>query len=150
VNQDVAHLVERRMSQARETLRAARVLFTSGHYRDCVNRAYYAMFYAGLGLLASRLIGASKHSGVLSLFGEHFVKTGRFSMEAGRHLRMAFELRQKSDYREDFCPTLEQTQEVVAQAEDFLEEADRVWADMRTNIASPTKDPLTEGTQPQS
>jgi uncharacterized protein (UPF0332 family) len=99
----------------------------SGHLRDAINRGYYAMFYAGLALLASRMLGTSKHSGVIGLFGEHFIKTGQFSPEAGRHLRSAFDLRQKSDYREDFDPTREQAEEVVAHAEAFLAEAKVVW-----------------------
>lgn len=85
------------------------------------------MFYAGLALLATRMLGTSKHAGVISLFGEQFVKTGLFSKDAGRHLRMAFDLRQKSDYREDFDPTREQTEEVVRHAEAFLSEARDVW-----------------------
>ena len=128
MTRDVAYLVSRRLSQATETLQAASELLSAGHYRDAVNRAYYAMFYAGLALLATRMLGTSKHSGVLSLFGKHFVKTGHFSPTAGRYLREAFDLRQKSDYREDFEPTREQAEEVVAHAREFLAEANRVWA----------------------
>jgi len=123
--------VSRRFEQATETLEAAVQLLHTGHDRDAINRAYYSMFYAGLALLATRMVGASKHSGVISLFGKHFVKTGEFSPEAGRHLREAFDLRQKSDYREDFDPTHEQAVEIVSHAGAFLEEAKKVW-DMQT------------------
>ncbi len=126
-NPEISYLVSRRLAQAAETLQAATELLDAGHYRDAINRAYYAMFYAGLALLATRMLGTSKHSGVLGLFGKHFVKTGHFSREAGRHLREAFDLRQKSDYREDFEPSREQADEVVAHARTFLDEANRVW-----------------------
>lgn len=122
-----AYLISRRFEQATETLDAARQLLHSGHLRDAINRAYYSMFYAGLALLATRMLGASKHTGVLSLFGKHFVKTGEFSPEAGRHLHEAFDLRQKSDYREDFDPTLGQAEEIVTHAEGFLKEAKQTW-----------------------
>lgn len=124
---DVRRLVEYRLDQAAETLRAARELLDQGHLRDCINRAYYAMFYAGLGLLATRMVGSSKHTGVLSLFGQHFVKTGEFPAAAGRYLREAFDLRQKCDYREFFEPEEAQARELIEHAEEFLAEARRVW-----------------------
>lgn len=135
MNDEAAYLVSRRFEQATETLDAAAQLLQSGHLRDAINRAYYSMFYAGLALLATRMLGASKHSGVISLFGKHFVKTGEFSPEAGRHLHEAFDLRQKSDYREDFDPTREQAIEIVSHAEAFLKEAKQTWC-MQRNAAA--------------
>jgi uncharacterized protein (UPF0332 family) len=131
VTDEAAYLISRRFEQATETLDAAMQLLHSGHLRDAINRAYYSMFYAGLALLATRMLGASKHSGVISLFGKHFVKTGEFSPEAGRHLHEAFDLRQKSDYREDFDPTREQAAEIVTHAEAFLIEAKQYWGIQR-------------------
>jgi len=119
----VKKLVEYRFSQAEETLAVAKKLQTEGYHRDAVNRAYYAMFYCGLGLLASRELGSSKHSGVLSLFSLHFVKTGIFSKESGRYLREAFELRQRCDYREFVEIQPEQVNEVVQHAEKFIHES---------------------------
>ncbi len=109
----------------------AKELRTAGHYRDTVNRAYYAMFYCGLALLASKGLGASKHSGVLSLLNRYFVKTGEFPIEDGRHLREAFELRQSGDYREFVQIAPEQAQEAVAKAEAFLEHTRQALADMK-------------------
>lgn len=128
MNQAVVKLVEYRLMQAHDTLEAARDLFRGRRQRDAVNRAYYAMFYASLGLLASRMLGTSRHSGVLSLFGEHFVKTGIFSPEAGRHLRQAFEIRQKCDYQPFVVPTTSQVAEIIESAARFLDEAQNVWA----------------------
>ena len=119
----VKKLAEYRFSQAEETLAVAKKLQTEGYHRDAVNRAYYAMFYCGLGLLASRELGSSKHSGVLSLFSLHFVKTGIFSKESGRYLREAFELRQRCDYREFVEIQQEQVNEVVRHAEKFIHES---------------------------
>lgn len=126
---DIRKLIAYRLDQAAETLDAARELVAAGHYRDAVNRAYYAMFYCGLALLASKGLGASKHSGVLSLFNRYFVRTGEFPLEDGRHLQEAFELRQRSDYREFVQITPEQAQEAMAQAEAFLEHTRRALVD---------------------
>jgi len=119
-------LIEYRFQQANETLIAANELFQNGHYRDAVNRGYYAMFYCGLGLLAAKNLGSSKHSGVLSLFSRHFVKTGQISIEAGRHFREAFELRQNCDYREFVDITKAQTQEIIENAKAFIAEIQKV------------------------
>lgn len=122
---DLRKLIIYRLEQAAQTLDVARELSAAGHYRDTVNRAYYAMFYCGLALLASKGLGTSKHSGMLSLFNRYFVKTGEFPLEDGRRLQEAFELRQRSDYHEFIQITLEQAQEAVAKAEAFLEHTRR-------------------------
>ncbi len=127
---DLRKLIAYRLEQAAETVEVARELSAAGHYRDAVNRAYYAMFYCGLALLASKGLGTSKHSGVLSLFNRYFVKTGEFSLEDGRHLQETFELRQRSDYHEFIQITVEQAQEAVARAEAFLGHTRRALADM--------------------
>jgi len=94
MSEDIRRLIAYRLDQAQETLNAARELAAAGHERDAVNRGYYAMFYGALAMLASKGLGASKHSGVLSLLGRHFIKTGAFPVDYGRYLREAFELRQ--------------------------------------------------------
>ena len=129
---EIRALVEHRLRQAEETLQAARELLVSCHYRDSVNRGYYAMIYAGLALLASRVLGTSKHSGLLSLFGQHFIKTGEFSAEAGRYLRQAFELRQECDYEDLMEATQQQAEEIITHAGLFLAEAKRVWERLQT------------------
>ena len=129
MNEDLRKLTAYRLGQAAETLEAARELFAAGHYRDAVNRAYYAMFYCALALLASKGLGASKHSGVLSLFNRYFVKTGEFPLEEGRHLQEAFELRQGSDYREFVQITKEQVQETLVKADAFLQHTRRALVD---------------------
>ena len=47
-------LLRYRMEQAHETLREAEVLLNESALRGTVNRAYYAMFYALLALLATK------------------------------------------------------------------------------------------------
>lgn len=93
-------LVRLRMEQATETLREARVLLSEHAGRGAVNRAYYAMFYAVLALLAIKGLGSSKHSGTISLFDREFVRPGALPKELSRSLHMAFERRQQADYGE--------------------------------------------------
>jgi uncharacterized protein (UPF0332 family) len=129
VTDDTRGLIAYRLEQATETLDGAKALCALGHYRDAVNRAYYAMFYCGLALLASKGLGAGKHSGVLGLLNRYLIKTGEFPAEDGRHLREAFELRQRSDYREFVQVTAQEAQNAIANAETFLEHTRRALVD---------------------
>ena len=63
-----------RIKRALETLEDARVLAQSSRWNACVNRLYYACFYAVSALLLQKGLSSSKHTGVRSLFNQHYVK----------------------------------------------------------------------------
>lgn len=84
------------------------------------------MFYATLALLTTKGLGASKHSGVIRLFHQHFVQSQEFDQEIARSLSLAFDLRNKADYRELTAPSSEQAAEVLDSANKFVAEAKRV------------------------
>lgn len=128
MSEEVQALVSYRLVQAEQALAAARSEQEAGRFRDAINRAYYAMFYCGLALLASRRIGANKHSGLIAKVSELFVKEGPLPGHLGRALNLAFDLRQKADYREFFEPTPEQTAQVISSADEFLAETKKVLA----------------------
>jgi uncharacterized protein (UPF0332 family) len=64
----------------------------------CVNRLYYACFYAVSGLLLQDGLSASKHTGVRSLFNRHYVRTGKVPKELAPIYNDLFERRQEGDY----------------------------------------------------
>ncbi len=113
-------LISYRIGQSHETLREAEVLFNQSAFRGSVNRAYYAMFYAVLALLATRQMGTSKHAGVLSLFDREFVKTGIFPRELSKSLRVAFDRRQTYDYGEFVAMDDMKSQETLKDANTFV------------------------------
>jgi len=98
VKPELAALARHRMAQAHETLAEADQLLASQAFRGAVNRLYYAAFYAARALLATRDIDAARHSGLITLFQQHFVKTGLVPAETGKVFARAFEKRQNSDY----------------------------------------------------
>lgn len=94
-------LIRYRMERARETLNTAQLLLAqNADTASIVNRAYYAMFYAALAILATIGEEASKHSGVLAMFDRHFIKTGILPKEMGKLLHTAFDTRQTGDYED--------------------------------------------------
>ena len=71
---------------AEEGIAAAKLLLGSDHPAFASSRAYYAMFSVAQALLLSKDFSFSKHSAVISAFGQHFAKTGILP----RHLHRAF------------------------------------------------------------
>lgn len=101
-------LVLHRLARAREAIEEARVLLATKHANACVNRLYYACFYAVSALLLTEGRASSKHSGVRSLFMQHWVKPGKVAVPQARLYRQLFENRQQGDYA-DFVFFAEET-----------------------------------------
>jgi uncharacterized protein len=115
----LGEILRYRLDQAYETLREAEILLGESALRGAINRAYYAMFYALLALLATKQLGTSKHSGALRLFDREFVKPGLFPRELSRSLRLAFNLRQMQDYKEVADVDLVTAETTLIEASDF-------------------------------
>lgn len=133
ITENIQALVAYRLEQSDETLDAARVLLDKTLDRSAVNRAYYAMFYAVLALLATRKRETSKHGGAISLFDKEFVKTGTFNKDFSRWLHDAFDLRQRSDYVRDFKVTREEAAATIERAVSFVEGVKTTLAELSKN-----------------
>ena len=86
------------LDKSYEANESAAVLLEHRHYAACVNRLYYAAFYALSAALAKRGLSYGKHSAVRASMHRDFVKTGLLSAEAGMIYNRLFEWRQKADY----------------------------------------------------
>ena len=93
-----SQLVSYRLRRARETLADAHILADASRWNPCVNRLYYACFYAVSALLIQAGLSSSKHTGLRSLFNRHFVKTNKVPKERARIFNDLFERRQEGDY----------------------------------------------------
>jgi uncharacterized protein (UPF0332 family) len=91
-------LVSYRLQRARETLADALILADAGRWNPCVNRLYYACFYAVSALLIQEGLSSTKHTGLRSLFNRHFVKTNKVPKDKARIFNDLFERRQEGDY----------------------------------------------------
>lgn len=88
----------RELRRARQELSAARALIESGFATQAVSRAYYAAFFAAEAALLSIGQSRSKHSGVISAFGQHIVREGGLDSRHGKALRSLFDRRNTADY----------------------------------------------------
>jgi uncharacterized protein (UPF0332 family) len=119
-------LISYRLERAHETLQDARILANSERWNACVNRLYYACFYAVSALLIQNGLSSSKHAGVRSLFNRHYVKTGKVPKNLARTYNDLFERRQESDYMDFISFEASQVRRWIAQAEAFVEHIFRV------------------------
>jgi uncharacterized protein (UPF0332 family) len=114
-------LIQYRMERAYQTLNAAQLLREqSADTASIVNRAYYAMFYAALALLATIGEETSKHGGVMALFDKHFIKTGVLPKEMGKFLHTAFDARQTGDYEDKSEISREMSEQILEFAVKFI------------------------------
>ncbi len=109
------------IKRAEKYLRSAELLLKEGDYESSVSRTYYAMFYSAQAVLLTKNLSFSSHKGVISAFGEHFIKTGVFPKEMGRELNRAFEKRQISDYEYTFIISKTEAEEVLKSGKEFVE-----------------------------
>ena len=113
--------VESLIKRAMKYLKSAEILLEDGDCESSVSRAYYAMFYSAEALLLTKGLSFSSHRGVISAFGEHFVKTGIFSKGMGRELNRAFEKRQLGDYEYTFVISEDEAKKILENGEKFVE-----------------------------
>jgi uncharacterized protein (UPF0332 family) len=109
-----------RLKEARESIEEARVLLNHQMLRGAINRMYYACFYGVEGLLWTKRLRFSKHSGVLSTFQQHWVHAGKLPPEMGKFYAQLFDWRLKGDYKEAQF-SQEQVESWYTAATEFLE-----------------------------
>ncbi len=128
--------IEDLIKKAWRFLRTAELALKDGDYDSCVSRAYYAMFFTAEALLLSKGLKASSHSGVITLFGEHFVKTGIFDREMGKALKRAYDSRQKGDYAAGFLIDKEEAEEKLNDAKKFVKMVEKYLRSSTENRSS--------------
>lgn len=123
--QDRESLSEYRLKDGKEKLKAAKILLEQGLLKDSISRSYYAMFSAARALLATKKLDSRKHSGIISLFNQHFVKKGLIARDCGRMLLAAREARERGDDEDFLKVSKEEATSQVAEATHSIKEIAR-------------------------
>ena len=108
------------IAKAEKFLSTAEQALNTGDYDSCVSRCYYAMFFMAEAVLLTKSLTASSHKGVISLFGEHFVKTKILERNLGKALNDAYDKRLVGDYGVGFTVTEQQAKDLLTTAQDFV------------------------------
>jgi uncharacterized protein (UPF0332 family) len=118
-----------RLKRARQHLKSARDLLTNEDFADSISRSYYAIFQVARALLATAQLESRKHSGVIALFNQHFVKPGKVDKQLGVILKNARRYRELADYDDLAEFAQEDAEEQIRDAEKFLSEVEQFLRD---------------------
>jgi len=119
-------LARHRFERAETTLNEAVDELNRNNYRLTVNRAYYSVFYAMRAFLATVNKDSSKHSGVLALFNQYFIKTGIIPEINFKAIQSLIDLRHEGDYQDFAKITEEEALGSVETAKMIIE----IWKDV--------------------
>jgi uncharacterized protein (UPF0332 family) len=108
------------IEKAERFLRTAERTMSDGDFDSCASRCYYAMFFMAEAALLTRGLTGSSHRRVISLFGEHFVKTGVLDKYLGRVFNDAYDERLVGDYAVGLAIAREEAEELLDAARDFV------------------------------
>ena len=97
-------LAKWRMEKAEKTLSDAHKLYRFGMYQICLNRSYYAVFYAMQAANSLYAFDSRKHSGVISFFQRTFLKTGLIDKALSHVITETYNYRSRADYEDMFEP----------------------------------------------
>ena len=121
MTEETRTLVRYRLGRAREALEEAVLLLERGYTNTCVNRLYYACFYAVSALLLARGLSSARHSGIRALFHQHIVKPGMINVPLGQMYDRLFDNRQKGDYADLVRFALNDVQPWIEEARTFVD-----------------------------
>ena len=79
-----------------------------------------------MALLLTKDLSSARHTGIRALFNEHFVRTGKVSVEQGRFFSRMYDFRQKGDYADYVQFEEAKIKEWLASAEAFINDVDQV------------------------
>ena len=120
--EDYKHEVQLYIENAQEMLASAKVNLDNDFYASCVNRSYYAVFYAANALLATLGEARSKHSGVIGVFRQRFIKTGELPAELSEIYGDLMNSRQNGDYDINTRIEMETAKELLEKSRRFTDE----------------------------
>lgn len=110
-----------RIKRALETLDATKVCIESKHYKDAINRSYYAFFYAIKAVLAMEGTDFKRHKDVVAYFNKNYVATEIFDKKLGRMLANLQQTRETSDYDDFYIASKEDAQIQCESTENIIE-----------------------------
>lgn len=85
-----------------------------------ITSSYYCFFWLVRGLLADKNIVTKRHSAAREMFSLHFIKTGEIPERFKDYFAILFDRRQIADYDVDGEFPLDEINQLITMAEEFL------------------------------
>ena len=114
-------LSKHRLEQAKEDLKASKVLYDIKLLKSANNRAYYSIFHSLKAVLALETIDFKRHKDVIAYFNKNYIHTEIFPKSIGRKISAASRIREDSDYDDEFIVKPEDTLAQIETAQEIIE-----------------------------
>lgn len=112
-------LANHRLEQAKEELEAGYLLYEKNYFKSANNRAYYSIFHSIKAVLALEPIDFKKHKSVLAYFNKNYINKEIFPKNIGRKIMNASNIRDDSDYDDEFIVDSNKTKEQLETAKEL-------------------------------
>ena len=115
-------MVALELEKADSTFAEHEGLTEKGYWSNLANRLYYALFHAVNALLINDGHIVNTHRGVISVFGNDYIRTGVFPSKAGRLYSDLQTLRNNSDYNCSFNATEEEIEPLIKPTQQLIDD----------------------------
>ena len=115
-----SEIIQARIKKSESSFQAAEVLIQQSLHLEAGNKIYYAAFHMVKALLATEDLDAKTHSGVKTLFSEHFVNRGLVLKAYGSFFSDLERTRSDFDYNDFVTYSEEEISELLSQTKEFL------------------------------
>lgn len=109
-----------RLDKAYQMLKAARIMLDHDDYATACNRSYYAVFHAMRAVPALDEIDEHRHSHLISEFRRNYLKTNILDRSLSDIIGSAFQVRNESDYEDNWIIAKADVVEQIAKTAGFL------------------------------
>ena len=113
-------LAKHRLEQAKEDLKASKVLYDIKLFKSANNRAYYSIFHSMKAILALEPIDFKRHKDVIAYFNKNYIHTEIFPKNMGRRISDASRIKEDSDYDNEFIVRSEDTLAQIETAKELI------------------------------
>ena len=128
--ENIRVLVNLQLEKAHRFLAQADEMYSMQYWDLAANRYYYACYHAVQALfIANGLPATKKHSGTVTQFSLHFVKSGKVNITYGSFLARMMQLRQKADYNCAYEISEKDLSEQVKLSKEFLKKIEELLAE---------------------
>lgn len=119
MNEALKQQIKAVVEKAHRSLEVAKILYSKENF-ESASRAYYAVFHMMQAALLTKGISYSKHSGVISGFSEHFIKSSIFSKGFGAEILKLRKDREIGDYGYEITVTKDMAEGDIQVAEKIV------------------------------
>jgi len=114
------------LNEAKERIVNGKILLKNERYNLCVSETYYAMFYGAKALVSLENIAPKTHTGTMSEFSKHYVKTKTFPINLARKYFQFEENRNKADYDVIVKFNKTKAESSLEDANSFIKECEKI------------------------